>query len=191
MTSPLITNDKIPLEDLVNKPPGASFWVPTSVGKVKLTVSKWAKRTIEIKSCWACGLRVEFGAPAINIRANATTGKISARMVLFGIRAGMPVPFTKDHFVPASIGGHSDEYNIQPLCSDCNNMKADCQSSIPAMWVLRHYLNLTSSLARHYQNIAEANDSEIKAVHERRALAKEFKLVNLKRKAKILYNLEV
>ena len=72
----------------------------------------------ESLACVCCGLRgtkmiLEFGSP------NAG----SPHFNLYGERDGGLVLMTKDHVIPASVGGSSRPSNLQTMCATCNRLK--------------------------------------------------------------------
>lgn len=73
------------------------------------------------RTCVTCGLtgtlfRLESSSkkdplPHLNLYA-----KLKDKLVLM----------TKDHIYPKSKGGSDSSFNLQTMCYDCNNLKADC-----------------------------------------------------------------
>jgi hypothetical protein len=48
-----------------------------------------------------------------------------ASLVLYIVKNGKEVIFTKDHITPSSQGGDSSLRNLQAACEDCNNIAGD------------------------------------------------------------------
>ncbi len=71
--------------------------------------------------CLCCGLQGQFFALEISSR-----GEFQAHLNLYGYNEfGEEVALTVDHIIPRSMGGINSVENIQILCAECNQLKAD------------------------------------------------------------------
>jgi len=77
--------------------------------------------------CVCCGL----DCAGFDIRKNNNVKDPRKRIRLFPFvldEYGYKIDLTRDHIVPASKGGISRIFNLQPLCVECNGYKGDSES---------------------------------------------------------------
>ena len=106
-------------------------------------VSAFHKKCLREGKCVACYLPIQF-AQFCRAEENALP-----HLYFFGMRDSKPVRFTKDHIVPASRGGADALTNIQIMCNDCNNYKADSLSNNPFHWTVRWLITYQHSLSTY------------------------------------------
>jgi len=71
------------------------------------------------KDCVSCGITISFGAITLNKEGQNILN-------FWGItKKGKYILFTKDHIIPKSKGGTKELSNLQTMCYECNQRKAD------------------------------------------------------------------
>ena len=70
-------------------------------------------------TCVSCGIEGKFFAKE---KDRASYGY---HFNLYAVKDGEDVLMTKDHIIPKSKGGKNELSNYQPMCTYCNNEKAD------------------------------------------------------------------
>lgn len=72
-------------------------------------------------SCVACGAKGVF----LSLEKTRSLKDVSPHFNLYAVVDGKWIMMTKDHIVPASKCGSDSLRNLQPMCSVCNELKAD------------------------------------------------------------------
>jgi hypothetical protein len=91
------------------------------IGEYKLKAKSLRYQTFINKGteCVSCGLKIDFFA----FERHLSDKRFHANG--YGVKDGEEVLFTKDHIIPKSKGGGDCLYNLQTMCSPCNQDKGN------------------------------------------------------------------
>jgi hypothetical protein len=76
--------------------------------------------------CWECGLE----ASKFILRHHPNDMNKPPVLELYADRGTTLVMMTRDHIIPASLGGVNDVENLRPGCSPCNSRRGHSMSSV-------------------------------------------------------------
>lgn len=146
-------------------------------------IGPFIKKYLDCRACVSCGLPIQF-AQVMQVEKNS-----KAKLYFFSTRRGKVIQFTKDHCIPLAHGGPNEEYNIQPMCADCNTFKGDSLTMNPRFWILRKKIEFEATIKRYHELFADQQIDE--ETYGRRMIKVSSSYNNMRQLASTLFNIEV
>ena len=142
--------EKIDIKYVLNKVSGnkkAGMFLGETVNVYHMSLKTFLHKGT---TCVCCGLKAEY------FTLDKTDNQVKYHLGLYAMLEGKEIQFTKDHIIPKSAGGSDKLCNMQTMCEECNNIKADLGTA-SSRKVLHRELPNQAKGTKAYQRIVNTN----------------------------------